>query len=201
MGNSVVVGLTGGIGSGKSAVSDAFKSKGISIVDADIVARLVVEKGSKGLAAIATHFGNEVLHTDGTLNRAALREQVFNNSSEKEWLNGLLHPLIREEMARQLDISDGPFTILSVPLLVENKLTTMCNYVIVVDCPEELQLQRAMKRDGSSKATIENIMAAQASRAQRKAAATHVIDNSGTLEELNTQVDALYHNFLETIGN
>ncbi|GEA10667.1 dephospho-CoA kinase [Alteromonas sp. KUL49] len=200
MGQTVVVGLTGGIGSGKSAVSDAFANIGISIVDADIVARQVVEKDTKGLSAIVEHFGTELLLSDGTLNRPALREKVFNNSAEKEWLNHLLHPLIREEMSRQLDVCEGPFCILSVPLLVENKLTTMCDYVVVVDCPESLQLQRAMRRDGSSEDTIKGIMAAQATRTERKAAASHIIDNSTSLEDLGRAVDTLYNELIVDIN-
>ena len=191
-----VVGLTGGIGSGKSAATDIFASLGIDIVDADEVARDVVAVGSQGLLQIAEHFGEHILLEDGSLDRAALREKVFANPDEKTWLNGLLHPLIRSRMQQLIMESTSPYCILSVPLLVENKLTEMCNYVVVVDCPEALQLERALKRDGSSEATIKSIMASQASRKERLNAADHVLDNSTSLNALSSQVSALHEHLL-----
>ena len=193
---SFVVGLTGGIGSGKSAATDIFASLGIDIVDADEVARDVVAVGSQGLLQIAEHFGEHILLEDGSLDRAALREKVFANPDEKTWLNGLLHPLIRSRMQQLIIESTSPYCILSVPLLVENKLTEMCNYVVVVDCPEALQLERALKRDGSSEATIKSIMASQASRKERLNAADHVLDNSTSLNALSSQVSALHEHLL-----
>ena len=191
-----VVGLTGGIGSGKSAATDIFASLGIDIVDADEVARDVVAVGSQGLLQIAEHFGEHILLEDGSLDRAALREKVFANPDEKTWLNGLLHPLIRSRMQQLIMESTSPYCILSVPLLVENKLTEMCNHVVVVDCPEVLQLERALKRDGSSEATIKSIMASQASRKERLNAADHVLDNSTSLNALSSQVSALHEHLL-----
>ena len=191
-----VVGLTGGIGSGKSAATDIFASLGIDIVDADEVARDVVAVGSQGLLQIAEHFGEHILLEDGSLDRAALREKVFANPDEKTWLNGLLHPLIRSRMQQLIMESTSPYCILSVPLLVENKLTEMCNHVVVVDCPEVLQLERALKRDGSSEATIKSIMASQGSRKERLSAADHVLDNSTSLNALSSQVSALHEHLL-----
>ena len=191
-----VIGLTGGIGSGKSAATDIFASLGIDIVDADEVARDVVAVGSQGLLQIAEHFGKRILLEDGSLDRAALREKVFANPDEKTWLNGLLHPLIRSRMQQLIMESTSPYCILSVPLLVENKLTEMCNHVVVVDCPEALQLERALKRDGSSEATIKSIMASQASREERLNAADYVLDNSTSLQALSSQVLALHDNLL-----
>ena len=191
-----VVGLTGGIGSGKSAATDIFASLGIGIVDADEVARDVVAEGSQGLLQIAEHFGERILLEDGSLDRAALREKVFANPDEKTWLNGLLHPLIRSRMQQLIIESTSPYCILSVPLLVENKLTEMCNHVVVVDCPEVLQLERALKRDGSSEATIKSIMASQASRKERLSAADHVLDNSTSLNALSSQVSTLHGHLL-----
>lgn len=191
-----VVGLTGGIGSGKSAATAIFENLGIDIVDADEVARDVVEVGSEGLRQIAEHFGETILLEDGSLNRAALREKVFAAEEEKYWLNGLLHPLIRSRMQQLISESTSPYCILSVPLLVENKLTEMCNHVVVVDCPETLQLERALKRDGSTEQTIKSIMASQASRKERVSAADDVLDNSTTLDALASQVSTLHQKLL-----
>lgn len=191
-----VVGLTGGIGSGKSAATAYFEKLGIDIVDADEVARDVVAPGSKGLKEIVNRFGNSILLEDGNLNRAALREKVFSDINEKNWLNNLLHPLIRLRMQHLISESTSPYCVLSVPLLVENKLTEMCNYVIVVDCPETMQLERALKRDGSTEETIRNIMASQATRNERIEAADTVLDNSTTLSALSAQIADLHNTLL-----
>ena len=191
-----VVGLTGGIGSGKSAATAYFEKLGIDIVDADEVARDVVAPGSEGLKEIENRFGNSILLEDGNLNRAALREKVFSDINEKNWLNNLLHPLIRLRMQHLIGESTSPYCILSVPLLVENKLTEMCNYVVVVDCPETMQLERALKRDGSTEETIRNIMASQATRNERIEAADTVLDNSTTLSALSAQIADLHNTLL-----
>lgn len=191
-----VVGLTGGIGSGKSAATAYFEKLGIDIVDADEVARDVVAPGSEGLKEIVNRFGNSILLEDGNLNRAALREKVFSDINEKNWLNNLLHPLIRLRMQHLISESTSPYCILSVPLLVENKLTEMCNYVVVVDCPETMQLERALKRDGSTEETIRNIMASQATRNERIEAADTVLDNSTTLSALSAQIEDLHNTLL-----
>ncbi len=193
--DKMVVGLTGGIGSGKSAATSQFAALGIDIIDADEVARDVVTLGSEGLTRITEHFGHAILLEDGTLNRAALRERVFNNSEEKQWLNQLLHPLIRKTMLQQIADATSHYCILSVPLLVEGSLTELCDRVIVVDCPESMQLERAMQRDGSTKQIIESIMASQATRKERLAAADDVIDNSKTLAFLNEQVLTLHSKY------
>lgn len=192
MRNQFVVGLTGGIGSGKSAATALFSKHNIDIIDADEVARDVVAIDSEGLQAISEHFGDDILLSDGSLNRPLLREKVFSSSDEKVWLNNLLHPLIRERMIALINESQGPYCILSVPLLVENNLTTMCNHVVVVDCPEAMQLSRAMQRDGSSEQTIKSIMASQATREVRLKAADDVLDNSDSLQHLAKQVDVLH---------
>ncbi|PRO70716.1 dephospho-CoA kinase [Alteromonas gracilis] len=191
-----VVGLTGGIGSGKSGATAYFEKLGIDIVDADEVARDVVALGSEGLKEIENRFGNSILLEDGNLNRAALREKVFSDINEKNWLNNLLHPLIRLRMQHLISESTSPYCILSVPLLVENKLTEMCNYVVVVDCPETMQLERALKRDGSTEETIRNIMASQATRNERIEAADTVLDNSTTLSALSAQIADLHNTLL-----
>ena len=192
-----VVGLTGGIGSGKSAATEAFKSLGISIVDADEVARDVVAVGSEGLRSIVGRFGSDILLEGGQLNRPALRERVFSNESDKHWLNQLLHPLIRAKMLADIDAAPSAYCILSVPLLIENSMESLCDRVIVVDCPESLQLSRALQRDGSSRETIESIMASQASRKERLQKADDVIDNTGSLDALHEQVALLHQQYVK----
>ena len=138
-----IVGLTGGIGSGKSTITNLFVELGVPIVDADIVAREVVEKGSPLLAQIAEHFGESILTEEGELNRAKLRKKVFADENEKNWLNNLLHPAIRERMLARLNAQTAPYTLFVVPLLIENKLTTLCDRVLVIDVKPETQIARA----------------------------------------------------------
>ena len=196
-----VVGLTGGIGSGKSTIAELFAELGVSIVDADLVARQVVEKGSPLLAEIAAHFGPEILLEDGALNRAALREKVFNHESEKQWLNQLLHPAIRHEMLQQLAAQDAPYCIFMVPLLIENKLTALCQRVLVVDVSEQTQMTRASQRDNNQLALIKNIMQSQVSRSERLQHADDVIHNDApfreSLPQLKQKVLDLHHLYLQ----
>jgi len=190
------VGITGGIGSGKSAVTRCFEQRGITVVDADVVARLIVEPGTPALAAIATHFGNAILQPDGSLDRAALRNRVFSNDDERRWLEQLTHPLIGEKILEQINASRSPYTILGSPLLLDTSQKALVDYVVVVDVPETMQLQRTMQRDGNDEAQVRRIMAAQMSRADRLERADIVIDNSGSLEELDSLVDELHKEFL-----
>lgn len=192
-----IVGLTGGIGSGKTAVSRRFEALGITVVDADVVAREVVEPGTPALAQIRAHFGAEVLLPDGQLDRAALRRIVFSDPEAKRWLEALLHPLIGSETLRQLDSAPGPYVLLASPLLVESGQTSICNRVLVVDAPEAVQLQRTMQRDTNDVEQVRRIIASQATREQRLAAADDVIDNSGAEAALDAQVAALHQQYLE----
>jgi len=196
-----VVGLTGGIGSGKSTIAELFAELGVPVIDADLVARQVVEKGSPLLAEIAVHFGPEILLEDGALNRAALREKVFNHESEKQWLNQLLHPAIRHEMLRQLAAQRMPYCIFMVPLLIENKLTALCQRVLVVDVSEQTQMTRASQRDNNQLALIKNIMQSQVSRSERLQHADDVINNDADLSEslpqLKQKVLGLHHLYLQ----
>jgi len=192
----VVIGLTGGIGSGKTAVSDLFAKRGIDIIDADVIAREVVLPGTPGLDAIVQRFGQTILQADGTLNRPALRSQVFASDEDKAWLNNLLHPLIREAMLQAIAASRSPYCILSVPLLIENGLDKIVSRVLVVDCPEALQLSRALKRDNSDEATIRSIMKSQATRQQRIDKSDDIIDNSASFADLVPQVEALHQCYL-----
>jgi dephospho-CoA kinase len=187
----MIVGLTGGIGSGKSAVSDYLAKLGYPIVDTDVLAREVVEPGSEGLVAIAEHFGKSVINQDGQLDRAALRERIFKDSTEKAWLEALLHPMIRTLMLAELDKHEpnAPFVVLSSPLLLETDQHTLVDTIVVVDLPESLQMERASRRDKNSVDQIKRIMANQVSRQKRLASANIVLDNSGTLENLYQQID------------
>ncbi|MDY6926800.1 MAG: dephospho-CoA kinase [Pseudomonadota bacterium] len=194
-----LVGVTGGIGSGKTLVTDTFANSGIEVVDADIVARDVVAPGSPGLAAITAHFGDAILTSQGDLNRAALRELVFTNEEQKQWLNACLHPRIREAMADAISNIRSEYGVLAVPLLIENGMQEMVDRIAVVDCPESVQLQRALTRDGSSEAAIKGIMAAQVSRENRLAEADDVIDNSQDKQYTIAQVKQLHEQYLDMV--
>lgn len=204
MGNGMsqlVIGLTGGIGSGKTAVSDLFQQKDIDIIDADVIAREVVEPGQPALKAIAEQFGDDVLLQSGELDRRKLRDIVFADDENKSWLNGLLHPLIRERMLCQTANAKSPYCILSVPLLVENKMSSMVSRVLVVDIDTNLQIERASKRDQQTNQQLAKIVNAQASREERLAVADDVIDNSGSLSGLKKQVDALHISYINMANN
>lgn len=180
---SYIVGLTGGIGSGKSTIANLFAELGVPLVDADVVARDVVVKGSPLLAQIAAHFGDQVLDAEGHLDRARLREIVFSQEHEKQWLNSLLYPAIRQAMQQQLVAQTAPYTLFVVPLLIENKLTALCDRVLVVDVLPQTQLLRAAKRDHNQQEQIERIMAAQVSREERLKWADDVIENDADLTQ------------------
>ncbi|MFM5115355.1 dephospho-CoA kinase [Aeromonas hydrophila] len=192
-----VVAITGGIGSGKTTVANQFAELGIEVVDADVIAREVVEPGTPALAAIAAHFGSDVITPAGQLNRRRLRERVFTDPQAKGWLNALLHPLIRTEMQRQCAAARSPYCLLVVPLLVENRLTALANRVLVIDVDEATQIERTCRRDGVSREQAEAILAAQASRAERLAAADDVLDNqNGTPEAIKSRILALHETYL-----
>jgi dephospho-CoA kinase len=191
-----IVGLTGGIGSGKTAVSDRFAKHGIKVVDADVISREVVEPGSTALNEIAAHFGQGILLPDGTLDRAQLRQKIFHSAEEKQWLEQLLHPLIATETLRQLDAADGPYVIYVSPLLVEGGQKAICDRLLVVDVSEATQLQRTMQRDNNDEAQVKRIIASQASREERLAQADDVIENSAGLAELLQQADALHSRYI-----
>lgn len=192
-----VVAVTGGIGSGKTTIANQFAALGIDVVDADVIARDVVEPGAPALAAIATYFGPDVIAPDGQLDRRSLRERVFSDPNAKAWLNALLHPLIRQEMLRQCAAARSPYCLLVVPLLVENKLTGLANRVLVIDVDEATQIERTCRRDGVSAEQARAIIAAQASRSERLAAADDVIDNhNGSQMAIKTRILALHETYL-----
>ena len=193
---NLVVGVTGGIGSGKSAVTERFEKLGITVVDADLAARVVVEPGKPALNAIAEHFGQPIIDLDGSLDRAALRNKVFSDEEERRWLEQLTHPLIGQEILAQLSASSSPYTILSSPLLLETSQGELTDCIVVVDVPPETQLQRTMQRDDNDEAQVQRIMAAQMPREERLAKADFVIDNSRSLAELDSVVEKLHRDFL-----
>ena len=191
-----IVGITGGIGSGKSAVTQRFQQLGITVVDADLAARVIVEPGKPALTAIAEHFGEDIIQADGTLDRAVLRQRVFSADDERLWLEQLTHPLIGQEIIDQMAASASPYTILSSPLLLETSQKDLTACVVVVDVPEDLQVQRTMQRDDNDEAQVKRIMAAQMQRDARLALADIVIDNSRSLQELDAVVEELHKEFL-----
>jgi len=196
----LVAGLTGGIGSGKSAASDCFISLGVPVIDADRVARLVVEPGSEALGKIAAHFGDHLIQPDGTLDRAALRRIVFDKERERNWLEALLHPLIRDHILdtlEQLDEQGHDYAILASPLLLETDQHLLISKVIVVDAPEALQISRTMARDNIEEAQVRQILAAQMQREERLKHADFVLDNSGNEEQLREAVNALHPQLLQ----
>ncbi|MDX3772533.1 dephospho-CoA kinase [Chromatiaceae bacterium AAb-1] len=192
-----VVGLTGGIGSGKSTVASLFQHSGVPAVDADIVAREVVAPGSDCLQQIRQHFGAQVLTADGELNRSWLREQIFSQPQQKIWLDQLLHPVIREQLLQQLAAVKAPYALLIAPLLLENNLTCYVDRVLIVDIPEQLQLQRTLARDKVSEQQVSAIMSAQISRQDRLKQADDIITNDGTVAELQQQVSRLHQHYLQ----
>lgn len=192
-----VVGLTGGIGSGKTAVSDRFKAKGITVVDADVVAREVVEPGTKALGQIAEHFGAGIIQADGTLDRAALRKKVFQNEAERKWLEQLLHPLIGETIFNQLAAAKSPYALFVSPLLIETSQKQLAERILVVDVPVATQLQRTMARDNNDEAQVKAIIATQTTREQRLAKAHDVIVNDQGLAHLDAEVERLHQHYLQ----
>lgn len=193
----MIVGLTGGIGSGKSEASIRFEQLGITVVDADKVAREVVTKGSAALNAIAAHFGQTILHADGSLNRALLRTRIFENADDKTWLESLLHPIIRTSLVTQLAQSQSPYSILSSPLLFETHQDELVNRVLVIDSSEAMQVERASKRDANHRQQIQKIMAAQISRTERRQKADDIIENYGDLAALDAAVKKLHAFYLQ----
>jgi dephospho-CoA kinase len=192
-----VVGVSGGIGSGKTTVTDLFAEYGIEVIDADVIARQVVEPGTAALAAIVEKFGKGILDPEGCLNRAELRSLVFNNNDNKTWLNQLLHPAIRQMMLVKTQQAKSAYCLLSVPLLVENNLYQQVDRVLIVDVLESTQLERAVQRDQSNQQQIQAIMKAQATREQRLAVADDIIDNNGATNDLVGQVNQLHLRFLQ----
>lgn len=186
-----LIGMTGGIGCGKSTVTHLFEQRGILCIDADSVARHVVELGSHALQQLAQRYTDIVLHKDGTLNRAKLRQIIFDDEAERLWVNQLLHPLIRQEVLAQVSQSNSLYTIIVMPLLFESGWRDMFQRILVIDITEQQQQQRASLRDGRPESEIKKIITTQVSRAFRLGHADDIIDNTGTILELEKQVRQL----------
>lgn len=194
------VGITGGIGSGKTALTDWLAGKGIVIVDADLASRTIVAPGQPALREIVDTFGSEYLQHDGQLDRAALRTLVFSDEEKRRQLERITHPRIREELARQMNSADSTYVVLSSPLLLESGQSTMVDLSVVVDVPEDTQIQRTMARDHNSRELVEGIMTAQLDRDTRISRADIVIDNSGSLEALHERGEILHQTLLARAG-
>lgn len=192
-----VVGLTGGIGSGKSTVADRFAALGVPVIDTDVIARRLTERGGEALDAIRAAFGESVMQPDGSLDRAALRRRVFVDADARRRLEAILHPRIRRAVGQALAALETPYAIVVIPLLVETQgYRDVLDRVLVIDCPEALQVERVMARNGLSRAEVEAILAAQATRAERLAVADDVLPNTAAPDALGAAVDALHARYL-----
>lgn len=194
---SLIIGLTGGIGSGKTAASDWFAQQGITVIDADVVAREIVEPGEIALTEIQQTFGNWVIQQDGTLNRAALRQYIFNHPEARATLEGITHPRIRQQIISQLNNATSPYRMLVSPLLIESRQHELVDRVLLVDVPEHLQLSRASLRDSQTAEAIAKIMQVQMPRLQRQTHANDIVVNDGDLVHLYSQLMPLHQKYLQ----
>lgn len=195
-----ILGLTGGIGSGKSAAAQCFIDLGIHTVDADHAARWVVEPGRPALARIVEHFGPQVLQASGELDRAALRQLIFSDPEQRRWLEALLHPLVRAEIASYLSRAESPYAILVSPLLIESGQYKTTQRVLVIDAPAQLQIARTIARDNTSQAQVEAILKVQAQREERLRHADDVLVNDRDPAWLKSEVQRLHHFYLTLTG-
>lgn len=191
------IGLTGGIASGKTTVSDMFAALGVPVIDTDLVARDLVRPGMPALEEIRERFGDEVLRQDGSLDRTALRKLVFENEANRKALEAILHPRIRQETMARSNADGGPYQIIVVPLLVESPLKSSMDRIIVVDCDPQTQLKRLLSRDKESIEQARRMIASQANREERLAIASDVIINDGDIDETRQQVEKLHRSFLQ----
>lgn len=193
----LTIGLTGGIGSGKSTAANFFKNQGVTVIDLDQIARLLVSPGSPALLQIKERFGSEILHKNGQLNRKKLAQIIFFDSQEKQWLEQLLHPLIRKEQQEQIEAATSNYVVIEIPLLIENKLSDTVSRVLLIDCPENLQRERALARGGQSKQQIIRTMAAQATREQRQNVADDIVLNDASVDAMVNKLQALHEKYLQ----
>ena len=192
----MIIGLTGGIGSGKSAAASFFKNEGINVIDADQVAKEVVEKDTPGFKKVVEYFGPEIIHADGSIDRAKLRKEVFESIEKRGVLESITHPLVREKMSERILASQSPYSIIEVPLIFETKSMSSYDRVLVIDCESKLQLERAALRDKNSSDVIQNIINSQCSREERLSIANDVISNNDSLKNLQTRSLAMHHFYL-----
>lgn len=194
---ALVIGITGGIGSGKTTVADLFASLGAPVIDADEIAREVVARGQAGFDEIVEKFGSGILSPSGELDRRLMREHVFSDADKRARLESIVHPRVYAEMRRRLDALENPYAILVVPLLLETGGSDLVDRVLVVDSPEELQIARTNRRDDTTREAVERILAAQLDRATRLAAADDVIENDASMQDLEARVGALHRSYLD----
>lgn len=192
----LTIGLTGGIGSGKSTVAKLFQQLDVPVIDSDEIAREVVSPGSSILAEISKHFGTNIIDAQGQLKRSDLRKLIFANDKERIWLEQQLHPAIYDRIKDAIKLLKSPYCIVIIPLLVETNPGKLIDRILVIDSPEELQIQRAHQRDATSKEDILAIMQSQVNRTERLAAADDIIDNSGDFHSLIKHVNNLHLKYL-----
>ncbi len=192
----MIVGLTGGIGSGKSAAACVFKNEGINVIDADNLAKEVVAKDTPGFIKVVEYFGSEIIAADGSLDRAKLRKEVFGNNEKRIVLESITHPLVREKMSEKILASQSPYSIIEVPLIFETKSMSSYDRILVIDCESKLQLERAILRDNNSGGAIQNIINSQCSREERLSIANDVISNNDSLKNLQMRSLAMHHFYL-----
>ena len=199
--NRFVVGLTGGIGSGKSTAAKYFEKLGAKVINADVVARDSVSPGSQALLKIRQHFGEKIVNKNGRLDRSKLREIIFDNTSEKLWLENLLHPIIREKIILDINNASESYVLLESPLLFETNQYKLVNVVLLIDVPEELQIIRASQRDKSTSNEIKKIMKTQMPRSEKIERSTYIADNTKSEDDLKKQVEYYHEKFSELARN
>ncbi|MDH5472029.1 MAG: dephospho-CoA kinase [Gammaproteobacteria bacterium] len=192
----LVIGLTGGIGSGKSTVAELFRKRKIPIIDTDILARELVRPGQPALNEIIQTFGDTVIHKNGELDRQTLARLTFQNESARKKLEAILHPKIRQLMTEQINSVSAPYVIAVIPLLIEAGQTDLVNHILLVDCPEEIQIHRVKQRDNRDEQQIREILNAQASRQTKIAMADDIIENQGELSDLDAKIEKLHQKYL-----
>ena len=192
----MIVGLTGGIGSGKSAAANFFQNEGVTVIDADHLAREVIEQNTLGFKNIIEYFGSNILGEDGSINRAQLRKEIFNDKEKKKVLESIIHPMVRDLMAERIAASTSPYSIIMVPLIFETNSMSAYNRILVIDCDSTLQLERATLRDNNSSEQIQKILDSQCTRAERLSIANDVISNNDSLQNLKTRSLAMHKFYL-----
>ena len=192
----MIIGLTGGIGSGKSAAANFFHREGVTVLDADQLAREVIEQNTPGFQSIVDYFGSDIVGEDGSIDRAKLRQEIFDDKEKKKAIESITHPLVRDLMAERIAASTSPYSIIMVPLIFETNSMSTYNRILVIDCDTKLQLERATLRDNNSIEQIQKILDSQCSRTERLSIANDVIPNNDTLENLKTRSLAMHKFYL-----
>ena len=192
----MIIGLTGGIGSGKSAAANFFHSEGVTVLDADQLAREVIEQNTPGFQSIVDYFGSDIIGEDGSIDRAKLRQEIFDDKEKKKTIESITHPLVRDLMAERIAASTSPYSIIMVPLIFETNSMSAYNRILVIDCDTKLQLERATLRDNNSSEQIQKILDSQCSRTERLSIANDVIPNNDTMENLKTRSLAMHKFYL-----